>query len=795
MRAVACWVANRELWILAFLLPGLILPNPLSPWIVVALPLLWLLRWVARGTLTRRTFLDFPILFLLLLIPLGFWVSPDLALSVRAVYLPLAGVALYSGLVNWIAPACGPAAPPPANAPARVVRATSLLVAGGATLALASPLLVPSWDKVGIHHPLLPDVFTALESYLPDTVQTNTLGTVMAMLICLAAAWLLVVERDRPASPRRFLQAGGLTVALVLMGMILVLSWSRGALVALIPALLLALVLTDWRFLGAVPLVALLGVGLVGWLGPQHVLDQLLSSGPVYYGSATSRLEIWDRALRLLRDLPYTGAGMGTFARVVPARYAYVLNANFEPPHVHAHNIFLQAGADWGVLGIVALAWLLLAVLVSLVRTLRARPGGWQRPIAVGLLGALVVFVLHGQVDCSAWTLKPEIVFWALLGLIGGLEAANPRPALWPRLTRHRRLVGIAAGLLALVILTLLLGTLPVWISLGYANRGNLALNRAYMAPEGTTGVDLQPAIADLDQAVAWWGDNQAARLALGLAHERAGQESVALAVWQTIPRAAAAWLTLEGDSRFATDQIEAAQERYLLATTLDPTASSAQFGLAEVYRVWGARRQALATYEQAKSLANFQPGSRGDLAACYFGLGRVYAQDEDWTAAIWQFRAGLDLRPDESAYRTLGDIYHHGLNDLALAEWALLQAIVLRPDRPYAYEQLGNVYLDGGQPKAARAQFEQAIVVDPDRAAAHAGLAQAYLALGLPDQAIREYTSATRLSPEDPWLFIRLGDVYRDLGRTVKARAAYEHALVVDPGNQSAQRRIEALP
>ena len=817
MRAAACWVADHELWVLAVLLPGLILPNPLSPWAVMALPLLWLLRWAARGAITRRTSLDGPILLLLLLLPLGLWASPDPALSLRALYLPLGGVALYFGLVNWIAPVYGgadflpPVGEPLASlppgcargrreaahglgeetAPARIARAAGLLVAGGAGLALVSPLLVPSWGKVGINQPLLPEAFAILGPYLPDTIQTNTLGAVMAMLLCPTVAWLLAAERGQPAFPRRFLRAGGLAVALALMSVILVLAWSRGALAALVPALLLVLVLTDWRWAGVVPPLALLGVGLVGWLGPQRILDQLLSSGPAYHGVAATRLEIWDRALRLLADVPYTGLGLGMFGRVVPARYAYVLNASFEPPQVHAHNIFLQAGSDLGLLGVVVLAWLLLAAFVSLARTLRARPGGWQRPIAVGLLGALIVFTLHGQVNCSVWTLKPEVVFWTLLGLVGGLEVANPRLSLWSLAARHRRLAGAVAGLLALALLALALVALPAGISLGYANRGNRAFNQAILAATPPSAA----AIADLQQAVAWWGDNQAARLALGLAYDRAGQSSAALDTWRAIPRSAAAWLVIEGDSRFVSQRYEEAQDRYLLAAALDPGSGSAQFGLAEVYRVWGARQQALAAYEQAKKLANFQPGGRADLAACYFGSGKVYAQAEDWPAAVWQLKAGLDLRPDEDAYRTLGDVYHRGLKDLAQAEACFRQAIALRPDRPHAYEQLGRVYLDGKRPGDARTQFEMAVALAPDDAAAHAGLAQAYAALGLPDQAIREYTVATQLSPNDAWLFIRLGDAYRDLGRIAEARAAYEQALAVDPGNQWAKRRIEALP
>ncbi|MBU0493194.1 MAG: hypothetical protein KKB13_15225 [Chloroflexi bacterium] len=176
MRAAVRWLADHELWILAVLLPGLILPNPLSPWVVAALPALWVCRWLGRGTITRRTSLDGPILFLLLLVSLGVWASPDPLWSLNALYLHLAGVALYSGLVNWIAPAYrGPETLPVGVPGRRIVGAAGLLVAGGAALALVSPLLVPTWGKIGIKGPLLPEAFAILEPFSETYANLGTL--------------------------------------------------------------------------------------------------------------------------------------------------------------------------------------------------------------------------------------------------------------------------------------------------------------------------------------------------------------------------------------------------------------------------------------------------------------------------------------------------------------------------------------------------------------------------------------------------------------------------------------------
>ena len=66
----------------------------------------------------------------------------------------------------------------------------------------------------------------------------------------------------------------------------------------------------------------------------------------------STRFELWERALWMMRDYPMTGAGMSTYkALVMQDKYIipYYEEKRFPPPH--AHNVFLQWGADLGVIG------------------------------------------------------------------------------------------------------------------------------------------------------------------------------------------------------------------------------------------------------------------------------------------------------------------------------------------------------------------------------------------------------------------------------------------------------------
>jgi hypothetical protein len=80
-RRAAEWIAAHELWFLALPIALLILPHRTAPWGLIAISLLWPIRWVARRRITVRTPVDVYVLGLLLMIPVALYASVDLARS------------------------------------------------------------------------------------------------------------------------------------------------------------------------------------------------------------------------------------------------------------------------------------------------------------------------------------------------------------------------------------------------------------------------------------------------------------------------------------------------------------------------------------------------------------------------------------------------------------------------------------------------------------------------------------------------------------------------------------------
>jgi O-antigen ligase len=93
-----------------------------------------------------------------------------------------------------------------------------------------------------------------------------------------------------------------------------------------------------------------------------------------------SRWQVWTRALLMIRDYPFTGIGLDTFRLVAQNEYPY-FNYAFNQTE-HPHNLFLQAGVDGGVLGLLALVWLIVAFYRTAIANRKSQILNTQYPIS-----------------------------------------------------------------------------------------------------------------------------------------------------------------------------------------------------------------------------------------------------------------------------------------------------------------------------------------------------------------------------------------------------------------------------
>jgi putative inorganic carbon (HCO3(-)) transporter len=157
-------------------------------------------------------------------------------------------------------------------------------------------------------------------------------------------------------------------------------------------------------------------VSAIYLLGVQRVLDLLIASKTV--GSLNGRLEVWDRALDMIMDFPFTGIGMGAFQPLADRLYPFLI---FGPGKVfHAHNLFLQVAVDLGIPGLLAWLWVLGVVIFSAAKVYRAGRASSDPLISAlgaGLLCSQIALIVHGLTDAVTWGMvRSAPLVWAIWG-------------------------------------------------------------------------------------------------------------------------------------------------------------------------------------------------------------------------------------------------------------------------------------------------------------------------------------------------------------------------------------------
>jgi O-antigen ligase len=128
--------------------------------------------------------------------------------------------------------------------------------------------------------------------------------------------------------------------------------------------------------------------------------------------AARERLAHWRAGLAMARTHPVLGVGAGNFSH----HYRDVTPVwRFRIPRGHAHNAYVHAAAQTGLVGLATYVGLLGAVGWRLSRALRAT-GGTARSLVVGAIGVTVAFGVHCMVDyLHVLSLGVQLsVVWAL---------------------------------------------------------------------------------------------------------------------------------------------------------------------------------------------------------------------------------------------------------------------------------------------------------------------------------------------------------------------------------------------
>ncbi|GGO78747.1 O-antigen polymerase [Nocardioides deserti] len=169
---------------------------------------------------------------------------------------------------------------------------------------------------------------------------------------------------------------------------------SRGALLGLVVAVLVALVvgLVTWRAVVVLGMVGLTTVALALSVFPQLVGTSIEQKGSVADQNVSERLDLWESAGRMTLDAPVLGHGPGAYS-LEHREYLDRLPDDVDHDLDVAHNTYLETSAELGLLGLAAWLGLLVAGYLAARSGWRARGDRLAGAVGVALAGTAVAAV------------------------------------------------------------------------------------------------------------------------------------------------------------------------------------------------------------------------------------------------------------------------------------------------------------------------------------------------------------------------------------------------------------------
>ncbi|HEX6123945.1 MAG TPA: O-antigen ligase family protein [Pyrinomonadaceae bacterium] len=211
-----------------------------------------------------------------------------------------------------------------------------------------------------------------------------------------------------------------------LMGVALLLSGSRGGLVAFVAQIIFLTMLTAGfkgrsRLALRLGLAALLVVAIVGgaiFVGGETSLTRLAETAATE-DVTTGRSNIWQVTLRvILANLPF-GAGFGAFGVAYTPHDPMSGLERVE----QAHNDYLQVLADAGLVGLIIGAFFLWQLILQ-GRDALLIGNRYRHGIAIGALAGIFAILVHSIFDFVLHTTAVSVLFLMLLGLLTASRTA-----------------------------------------------------------------------------------------------------------------------------------------------------------------------------------------------------------------------------------------------------------------------------------------------------------------------------------------------------------------------------------
>ena len=133
------------------------------------------------------------------------------------------------------------------------------------------------------------------------------------------------------------------------------------------------------------------------------------------------RISIWRDSLKMVRDFPLFGIGLGNFAHVFP----YYQTSYVDSFWRHAHNDYLEFLVEMGFLGILPAIIFLFLFFKKVIKKVQNKQDRYTVALLIGTTVSIIVMLLHSFCDFNLHITSNALLFTMLLGLAYSLSRTS----------------------------------------------------------------------------------------------------------------------------------------------------------------------------------------------------------------------------------------------------------------------------------------------------------------------------------------------------------------------------------
>ena len=243
----------------------------------------------------------------------------------------------------------------------------------------------------------------------------------LAGIMCMLLPVVLVILMD-PGFEKKLKKVSAFAVVSILAGLFC--NKSRGAWLTE----LIVVPIATFRYLKqnkhylAVVLVVFLGIAGFIASDPQYAHRMQTITNITTVRSNVDRIRVWKSARKMFRDHPVTGVGVGRFRVMYLEQYRY---RRERQKLGHAHNNFIQVGAESGVIGLAGFLYFVGYCLYNSLRNYRNHKNPYDILVFTTFFGYVCVF---GQIDYTMGFSTGIRIMWFLLAVLLQLKETERPP-------------------------------------------------------------------------------------------------------------------------------------------------------------------------------------------------------------------------------------------------------------------------------------------------------------------------------------------------------------------------------